>query len=183
MPHHSQTKKIPAPTEGRLIRWASYYDALTNMLVLGQAKRLRELTVQLAQINPGDSVLDVGCGTGAVTIPAKLRAGANGQVAGIDPAPEMIDTARCKAVKAGLEIDFRVGVIEGLPFPDSSFDVVTASLMIHHLPPELQVRGLAEIFRVLRPIGRFLIADFMRPKWIISNPNRQNNLRIIYTLY
>lgn len=39
MPHHSQTKKIPAPTEGRLIRWASYYDALTNMLVQGQARR------------------------------------------------------------------------------------------------------------------------------------------------
>lgn len=93
----------------------------------------------------------------------------------------MIDTARCKAVKAGLEIDFRVGMIEGLPFPNTSSDVVTASLMIQHLPPELQVRELAEIYRVPRPRGRFLIANFMRPKWIISTPNRQNNLRIIYT--
>ena len=163
MPNHSHTNELPAQTEGRLIRWASYYDVLVDGLTLGQIHRLREMTAVLAQIKPGDSVLDVGCGTGSVTIPDKIRAGQNGRAAGIDPAPEMIAVARRKAARKGLDIDFRVGVIEALPFPDASLDVVTSSLMIHHLPENLQVRGLAEIYRVLKPGGRILIADFMRP--------------------
>ena len=75
----------------------------------------------------------------------------------------MIAIARRKAERAGLEIDFRVGVIESLPFPDRTFDAVTSSLMMHHLPEHLRVKGLAEIQRVLKPAGRLLIADMMRP--------------------
>ena len=159
---HSHSANMPAQTEGRLIRWAPYYDFVTNFMTLGQAPRLRRATVDQALINPGDSVLDVGCGTGEVTLAAKKRAG-DGHVYGIDPSPEMIAVARKKAARKGLNIDFRVGVIEALPFPDSSLDVVTSSLMMHHLPEDLKVRGLAEIYRVLKPGGRLLIADFMRP--------------------
>ncbi len=74
----------------------------------------------------------------------------------------MITVARKKASRAKLEIDFRVGVIESLPYPDSTFDAVTSSLMMHHLPEHLQVKGLAEIKRVLKPGGRLLIADMTR---------------------
>ena len=120
------------------------------------------MTVDQALIKPGDSVLDVGCGTGEVTILAKTRA-QNGNVYGIDPAPEMIAVARKKAARKGLDIDFRVGVIEALPFADSSIDVVTSSLMMHHLPEDLKTRGLAEVYRIIKPGGRLLIADFERP--------------------
>lgn len=161
--HHSHATEQPAQTQGRLIRWAPYYDLSVNLLSLGQAWRLRRMTVDHALIKPGDSVLDVGCGTGGVTIPAKIRAGTKGHVYGIDPAPEMISFARRNAERKGLVIDFRVGVIESLPFADASMDVVTSSLMIHHLPDDLKVRGLAEIYRVLKPGGRVLIFDFMRP--------------------
>lgn len=161
--HHSHSIEQPAQTEGKLIRWAPYYDFAVNITTLGQARRLRKMTVDHALIKPGDSVLDVGCGTGAVTLMAKIRAGKDGHVYGIDPAPEMIAVARSKAARKELEIDFRVGVIETLPFPDASIDVVTSSLMMHHLPDDLKVHGLAEIYRVLKPGGRLLIADFMRP--------------------
>jgi ubiquinone/menaquinone biosynthesis C-methylase UbiE len=160
---HAHTHDSPAQTEGRLIRWAPFYDIFANIMTLGQIRRLRSMTVDLALLKPGENVLDVGCGTGAVTIPAKIRVGKNGGAAGIDPAPEMIAAARQKASRSGLEIDFRVGVIESLPFPDGTFDVVTSSLMMHHLPEHVQVSGLAEIRRVLKSGGRLLIADMMRP--------------------
>ena len=160
---HSHTHESPAQTEGRLIRWASTYDGLVNLMTLGHARRLRSLTVDQALLQPGDSVLDVGCGTGAVTIPAKVRVGEAGKAAGIDPAPEMIAVAHKKAKRAGLEIDFRVGVIESLPFADNTFDAVTSSLMMHHLTDRLRVKGLAEIWRTLKPGGRILIADMRRP--------------------
>ena len=163
MLQHSHSHQDPAQTDGRLIRWASSYDFLTNILTLGQAKRLRTMTIDNALLKPGESILDVGCGTGAVTIPAKQRVGAAGKAAGIDPAPEMIAVALKKAHRKGLEIDFRIGVIEALPYPDTSFDVVTSSLMMHHLPQHLQVKGLAEIYRVLKPGGRLMIADLLGP--------------------
>ncbi|HEX9388968.1 MAG TPA: methyltransferase domain-containing protein [Anaerolineales bacterium] len=168
MAHHSHSFEQPAQTEGRLIRWAPYYDLAVNLTTLGHARLLRKLTVDNALIKPSDSVLDVGCGTGEVTLLAKTRA-KNGKVYGIDPAPEMITVARKKAARKGLDIDFRVGVIEALPFPDGSIEVVTSSLMMHHLPEDLKVRGIAEIYRVLKPGGRLLIADFMRPTGSLLN--------------
>ena len=161
---HTHGPESTAQTEGRLIGGhASFYDGLVNMMTLGQARRLRFLTVDQALLKPGEHVLDVGCGTGGVTIPAKLQVGKDGRVTGIDPAPEMIAVARKKASRTGLEIDFRIGVIESLLFPDGTFGAVTSSLMMHHLPEQVRVKGLAEIRRVLKPGGRLLIADMMRP--------------------
>jgi ubiquinone/menaquinone biosynthesis C-methylase UbiE len=164
---HTHGTESPVQTEGRLVPWASFYDLTVNLMTLGLVRHLRTLTVDQALLRPGEKVLDVGCGTGGVTIPAKLRVGKNGEAAGIDPAPEMIAIARRKANRAGLEIDFRVGMIESLPFPDGTFDAVTSSLMMHHLPEHLRVKGLAEIRRVLKPGGRLLIAEIMRPSGLV----------------
>lgn len=170
MTHHSHSHSVehPAQTTGNLIRWAPYYDLAVFITTLGQARRLRKATVDAALIQPGDHVLDVGCGTGEVTLLVKTRT-VDAKVYGIDPAPEMISVARQKATRKKLDIDFRVGVIEALPFPDASIDVVTSSLMMHHLPTDLKARGLAEIYRVLKPGGRLLIADFLRPTGAFLN--------------
>jgi demethylmenaquinone methyltransferase/2-methoxy-6-polyprenyl-1,4-benzoquinol methylase/phosphoethanolamine N-methyltransferase len=92
-------------------------------------------------------VLDVGCGTGALTLLAKKHTGSAGQVCGLDASPEMIEVARHKATRAHADVDFRVGVVEQLPYPDGSFDVVLSSLMMHHLPADLKPKALAEIRR------------------------------------
>jgi len=151
-------------TEGHLIRWASHYDLMVDILTLGQSRRLRQRTVELARLLPGESVLDVGCGTGAVTIAAHEAVGNAGFAAGVDPAAEMIAVAKKKARQGQRSIYFRLGAIEALPFPDASFDAVTSSLMMHHLPPNLQRLGLREVLRVLKPGGRLLVVDVSRPR-------------------
>src|SRR5436853_2061435 len=162
--HHSAPHAAHAPaTQGQLIRWARYYDLFVSVFTLGHRRQLRQSTVELAGIQPGERVLEVGCGTGDVALAARERAGTSGAAYGIDPSVEMIAVARDKAARAGLAVDFQVGVIEALAFPDASFDVVLSSLMMHHLPGDLKQRGLVEIVRVLKPGGRLLIVDFKRP--------------------
>jgi ubiquinone/menaquinone biosynthesis C-methylase UbiE len=141
-----------------VLHWAPFYDAAAFVLTLGQEKRIRRDTIRLAAIEAGQSVLDVGCGTGSLTLLAKEAAG-QGLVAGIDPSVEMIETARKKAARKKADIDFRAAVIEDLPFPDASFDVVLSSLMLHHLPDSVKDAGLAEVMRVLKPGGLFLAVD------------------------
>jgi ubiquinone/menaquinone biosynthesis C-methylase UbiE len=162
--HRSVPGLHEAPaTRGRLIRWAKYYDASVSVLMLGRRAQLRQQTVALARIQPSERVLEVGCGTGDVALAASAYVGPSGAVAGIDPAPEMIAVARAKAARAARAVDFQVGVIEALAFPDGTFDVVLSSLMMHHLPDDLKRQGLAEIARVLKPGGRVLIVDIKRP--------------------
>lgn len=153
----------PAATSGTLLRGAPAYDRHVALLTLGRGDALRQRTVDLARIVPGDCVLDIGCGTGTVTMLAKVRAGRGGMVAGIDPSPEMIVVARQKAARAGLDIDYRVAAAESLPFADAVFDVVLASLMLHHLPADLRPSALAAVRRVLKPGGRLVVVDFRRP--------------------
>ena len=118
----------------------------------------RGTLIQLAAPTPGENVFDVGCGTGTLAI-AMAPNVSPGKVHGIDASPQMIEVANEKSAKAGLDIDFRVALIEAIPFPDHFFDLVTSSLMLHHLPDDLKRTGLAEIRRVLKPGGRFLAMD------------------------
>ena len=104
-------------------------------------------------------LLDVGCGTGSLSIAAKQSLTADGTVVGIDPSSNMINLAQQKAGKAGVEVDFQVGVIENLEFEDGKFDLVLSSLMMHHLTDELKEAGLREVRRVLKAGGKLLIIE------------------------
>jgi ubiquinone/menaquinone biosynthesis C-methylase UbiE len=128
----------------------------------GQWRAFRQQTITLARLRPGEEVLDVGCGTGTLALDAARRVGPSGKVAGIDPSAVQIARAQAKAAKFGPSVEFQTGVIEELPFPDASFDVVLSTLMMHHLPAPLKRQGLAEIARVLKPGGRLVIGDFTR---------------------
>ncbi len=147
------------PTAGRVLHSARFYDATAYLMSFGRERRLRQETVERAEIGPGHAVLDVGCGTGSLTLAAREAVGAGGKVCGIDPSPEMIEAAKAKGAKIGGDVDFQLGVIESIPYPDASFDVVLSSLMLHHLPDELKRKGFGEVARVLRPGGRFFAVD------------------------
>ena len=138
-----------------------FFDAF---LFQGKLRELQQRTADLARIQPGEKVLDVGCGTGTLAKEVARRVGATGQVFGIDPGAQQIARARNKASRLNLPIEFKVGVIEHLDFPDQTFDVALSTIMMHHLSDTLKREGLAEIFRVLKPNGRLVIADFKRPE-------------------
>jgi ubiquinone/menaquinone biosynthesis C-methylase UbiE len=156
-------------TRGKLIRGctARFYDAMSWVCSLGGGAKTNREIVERAGIKPGERVLDVGCGTGAQTLPAAEVAG-SGNVAGIDPSPDMLERAREKAAKKGLEIDFRSAAIEKLPFDDQQFNVVLSSFMLHHLPAEVMRAGFAEIHRVLQHGGRLVAVDFTEGRSLIG---------------
>jgi len=155
-------------TRGLVLDQGWYYDLtgwFSDTFMFGGAiRKLRHRTIDLAGIQRGEQVLDVGCGTGTLAITAGQRVGATGRVFGIDPAPRQIARARAKAAWRRLPIAFQVGVIEQLPFADQTLDVVLSTLMMHHLPAGVKRQGLAEIARVLKPGGRLVIADFAHRK-------------------
>jgi len=151
-----------ARTAGRVIHMARWYDLFGRVISLGRDKAIRDKLIELAAPRPGENVLDVGCGTGTLAISLEPKVG-TGEVLGIDASREMIEVAKEKAAKSGSGVDFQVGLVEAIPFPDGSFDLVTSSLMLHHLPDDLKRTGLKEVRRVLKPGGRFMAMDLAAP--------------------
>lgn len=173
---------MPA-TKGLVMHSAArYYDLLAWLLTLGRERAFRDRLVELARLQPGDAVLDVGCGTGTLVLAAKRRVGAAGTVHGIDASPEMIDRANRKAAKARLDVVFQTAVVEALPFPDERFDVVMSSLMLHHLPKAVHEQCALEMRRVLRPGGRVLAVDFETParerRGLLAHLHRHGHLAL-----
>jgi ubiquinone/menaquinone biosynthesis C-methylase UbiE len=170
---HSSVGKAPAneatETKGLILKGGWRYDLhgwfIDTCWFRGQGRELRQRTIKLARMQPGEQVLDVGSGTGTLALEVARRVGRAGRVVGIDPSPAQIARARAKAARRrppSVPIAFEIGVIEQLPFPAQTFDVVLSTLMMHHLPNPLKRQGLAEIARVLKPGGRLVIADFTR---------------------
>jgi ubiquinone/menaquinone biosynthesis C-methylase UbiE len=150
-------------TDGLVIHWAARYDLLAFLFTHGREGAFRERLVDLARIQPGDAVLDVGCGTGTLAIAAARRAGPLGRVSGLDASPEMVARAGHKAARAGVSVDLHIGSAAALPFDDHQFDAVLATLMLHHLPRRTREQMARQVRRVLRPGGRVLAVDFGRP--------------------
>jgi ubiquinone/menaquinone biosynthesis C-methylase UbiE len=160
-------------TRGRDLNHVAWlYDPLIERLSFGRERRFREKTLEHLGVQPHERVLDVGCGTGSLTLAVARQIGDHGSVWGIDAAPRMITIARRKAQRAGLPAQFDAGVAEELEFPDGAFDLVVNSMFTHHIDTGLKRRAFAEMYRVLRPGGRLVTADVDRPTtmaaWLVG---------------
>jgi ubiquinone/menaquinone biosynthesis C-methylase UbiE len=136
------------------------YDPLNRLLL--REERTRGGLVSAAGIAPGSRVLDLGCGTGALSVLIAQRH-PDARVRAIDPDPKALARARAKAARAGVAVEFAQGFGDALPWPDASFERVLSSLVLHHLTTDEKRGALAEARRVLAPRGSLHVLDFGPP--------------------
>ncbi len=139
---------------------APLYDAFAALALDGFFTRV---ATDLAELGHQARILDVGSGPGRLAVKLAELA-PDVQVTGVDITPEMVERANSLAARSTVadRVQFRVGDVAALPFPDASFDVVVSTFSLHHWPNP--GRGLAEIYRVLRPGGVARIYDLV--DWI-----------------
>jgi ubiquinone/menaquinone biosynthesis C-methylase UbiE len=148
---------VPALGRERL---TALYDPVVRLTT--RERSFKERLLAQARIEPGMSVLDLGCGTGTLPILAKSRV-PGAEVTGLDGDPKMLARASEKARRAGLALRFDQGLSFELPYRDGEFDRVLSSLFFHHLGPAEKARTVTELRRVLKPGGELHVADWGPP--------------------
>ncbi len=132
---------------------------------------IKAALIAQARIQPGQIVLDAGCGTGTLTLLIK-QAEPGAAVYGLDMDLQALSIARAKAGKAGEIAVLQLGSATCLPYADESFDCIFTSLMLHHLTRQDKQMMLREAFRALKPGGELHVADFGVPHdvamWLVS---------------
>lgn len=136
--------------------------------MLGRQSAYNRQIIALLSLEKQHRVLDLGCGTGALTraIGDRLDAAAGGMALGIDAAAAMIRVARKK--RESTTCRFEVAAAESLPYEAASFDAVVSSLFFHHVDCDLKERALREACRVLRPGGLLIVADMHTPSTLMG---------------
>jgi len=132
------------------------YDPLVKLM--GGESAHRQLIDQ-ADLQPGQRILEIGCGTGTLTILVKTLHPAV-DIVGLDPDPKALDRARRKADRQRVSVQLDRGFSDQLHYPDESYDRVLSAFMFHHLKRDEKEQSLHEIRRVLRPSGSLHLLDF-----------------------
>jgi ubiquinone/menaquinone biosynthesis C-methylase UbiE len=151
---HTNYQPIPALGKDVL---TPLFDGFAEVFGVGTA--FKKQVVERARLQHGERLLDVGCGTATLLLAAKAQ-DSSIEAIGIDSDEQVLALAKKKIAANKLKVEVMQARAEKLPFPADSFDIVTSTLIFHHLPTEVKKLAMQEIYRVLKPGGRFLLADF-----------------------
>jgi ubiquinone/menaquinone biosynthesis C-methylase UbiE len=165
-------------SRNRLIHCAGLYDFMSGLLGR-RGRRMRAIIADELQLRRGEQVLDVGCGPGRLAMVFAERVAPGGSVDGIDASPQMINRATTQARKRGVSANFQLAYAQRLPFADATFDALSCTLALHHVAEDDQLTAVKEMYRVLKPGGRLVIAEFHRsrrhphpgPRWLRHSPD------------
>jgi demethylmenaquinone methyltransferase/2-methoxy-6-polyprenyl-1,4-benzoquinol methylase len=165
---NSGPNQSPRPLHGMFTAVPPRYDLINRIITLGMDKRWRRLASRACvEANP-QRILDIGCGTGDLTINIARLAGNSAEITGLDYSAPMLERASLKAEKAGVggKVRFISGEATGIPFPDSYFDCAGISFAFRNLTYKNPVTAtyLAEVLRVLKPGGRHVIVESSQPE-------------------
>ncbi|MDH4054786.1 MAG: class I SAM-dependent methyltransferase [Gammaproteobacteria bacterium] len=152
---------IPALRFNALTR---FYDPVVRLTT--RERLVKGQIVDAAKILGDTVVLDLGCGTGTLTVMAKQQH-PDARVIGLDADPAILDQARQKAIDTHVEIEFIEANASDIPLPDNSLQCVISSLFFHHLLPKQKRSVLQEVVRVLEPGGRLYICDWGKPSNVL----------------
>ena len=160
---HTSDEQFAGQIRGMFDRIAGVYDLMNTAMTAGLHHRWRERAADRAELEPGETALDVCCGTGDLAFELAGRVGTQGRVIGSDFSERMLDLARAKQAERGVEgLRFEWGDALELPYDDQAFDAVTVGFGVRNLA-DLE-RGIGEMARVLRPEGRLVILEITNPR-------------------
>lgn len=144
-------------------RIAGVYDLMNTAMTAGLHHGWRDRAAGRAEVGPGDTALDLCCGTGDLALELRRRVGPSGRVVGADFSQRMLELANDKAARRGVpDVTFEWADALDLPYSDASFDAVTVGFGVRNLA-DLEA-GIAEMARVLRPDGRLVVLEITQPR-------------------
>ncbi len=162
------TRQTPRPLHGMFNAVPPRYDVINRIITLGMDKRWRRLASKTCLENRPQAILDLGCGTGDLTINIARLAVKDTEIVGLDYSQPMLEKAQKKSMRAGVAelIRFIQSDATSLPFPDAHFDCVGISFAFRNLTYKnpLALAHLAEVKRVIKQGGRYVIVESSQPK-------------------
>ncbi|MBI3014453.1 MAG: class I SAM-dependent methyltransferase [Candidatus Tectomicrobia bacterium] len=142
-----------------------FYDRFIRLAI--REEKVKRAFLRAARIESGHKVLDLGCGTGTLAIMLK-QLHPNAQVTGLDGDRGVLEIARKKGARAGVDIQWEEGVAYSLPYVGGTFDRVLSTFVFHHMGTPQKMDAIKEVHRVLRAGGEFHLLDLGKPKGLYA---------------